>query len=290
MVSNFRTAIIGAGLSAAFVKSAIEDAGLLPPVIYAPKQTPKPQASFFLRSVPPRYERHLLKVPIFEVFKGTADLYEFKQWGNVTNDSSFRRVAGPHNIESWQSISGGYNPYLFQSMAMEDADLKIAKFNIVEEVEKFVLPGFDAVFTTTSSFFPPKLFGVRTMSRLKVCYSPTRADLSDYFIFYNGEKNGWHRFSRLWGWDFTEWRDLKTNRCNSSMCPVGARCSDFFEIPPWNTRISEETFAEYLPSNLHPIGRYALWDRMFLADQAYQKTLDILSDTYGIDSNGTTSS
>jgi hypothetical protein len=262
-MSKSKVVILGAGVTAAYVKWACYDSGV-DYEIFSEDVVPATPGAFWLRWVPKEIEDKANLQDITVIPTGDAATYVEKQWGNIKADyksSSFPEAA---------VMIKGYDPLEVIPMMWGMDDIVRCERITDERLVEFSRD-YEVVFVT----FPTrKSMKDNSEYRVRVpvvSYPDSRA-LKQNTVYYNGNPGKIVRMSMIFGSIHIEY--VPGSVLSPDLKEIG-KVHMVSDIHP-NVPTYSET---ELPFNVYPIGRYAEWKRHMMSHEAYDKAR-IIINTY----------
>jgi hypothetical protein len=261
-----KIAILGAGLSSAYLLAASWDAGFRDIAVFADSFPDFTYQSIHLRWVPMIRGIKLLPHTVVKYGLGTLAQYNLRlgrpRWDGA---SSFPRKG--------MEVHYNYDPSEFHQLAFDGIELhKVGK--LTDEDVAHLAKDFDAVFQT---FPTQKSLQAQPGYRKYGMLADTRtfSDLPNMSI-YNGTKEFlWTRLCTMWGW--TTWE------FSSEEYPEG-------KLPDMGEHKKQVNLRDFAPGtivwdpkdvpspNVFLIGRWATWNKKALAHDAYREAQIIFKE------------
>ncbi|KKN66960.1 hypothetical protein LCGC14_0466400 [marine sediment metagenome] len=260
-MTNLKVAILGGGISAAYINYACLEVGIKPFVISKAK-TGASAGCFWLHWIPKSLFKKGLKYErIYLSSIGTEENYVKKQWGNVrvTDESSSFPVQA--------EIVYGYDPAYILPFLWQDTD--VASSGNISDARAYDLTlEYDIVFKTF-----PNTCDIKQHQKY-LCTFPVvtyiDSNLLQNLVMYNGiENDELVRFSVLFRRAHYEFLHLKVIEPHQYKY---GKLGTMTDIHPMSPPLMSELYA----SNLYLIGRYAQFKRRMLAHEAYDEATKIL--------------
>lgn len=252
-----RVAILGGGPSAAFALQACRDRNVAPEV-FANEHT-QPRGAFYVHWVPETVSRRSrYKLPVYWLGMGSAGRYVEKMWGEKLLSSSFPeepRVEQGYHPSILTELWGLYP--LRPTTSLRDRDIRAMS------------PRYDLVVQT----FPSEE-GTRRRPNRATSFPIWWKEIPEspfLMLWYNGGEGAWVRQTMgcgIWSIEFPTSYELDMEIAASGWTIAQGRDLKHFTRP----------YTTGLASNVLLVGRYARWDRKFLAHHTYQLVLDAIDE------------
>jgi hypothetical protein len=256
-------AIIGGGVSAAYVYQACQAAGVESRIFALDLMTSPPPGAFWLYELPPQWDDGMIQAHIIRItYMGTPEGYNRKLYGDTAIKSSF--PAQEQYKFGWEPRE--WMPRMWDGAVFEHSHITSDR-QLGELANEFPL-----VITT----IPLPSDARRQPSKVELCACTMEAKFPTNMIIYNGVGAMPNvRSSLLFGWlshECVRQMDFTHNICSGAM---GTRIT---KLHP-KSKILKDVQLEHEQQprhNIVRIGRYAQWNRKILAHECYAKTTNLL--------------
>lgn len=257
-----KIAVLGFGPTAVFVAKAAWDMGCKVE-IYTDQQKPMPPGSTWLHWLPEDVSHQFTPIQIYVVGKGTSEQYTKRQWGQVCPSSFPTKPA-------WEV---GYDPTkVLDKLLPVECNVNLQPYRMSDADVKDLSMAFDLVFQTfptrESREQQPQLLSFVAAARFGT------EDPTKNYVVYNGTKDGIVvREASLFGHHYMEFPKGMTE----------AEIKEYNHLVGYHTVTLRDLDPRTKPwqSNdpkIKLVGRWAMWDRKFLAHDAYNYTVKLIEE------------